>query len=86
MKREKIRNFETFNESTTAPLELRLAYKKWVEAEDPNYLGPGDRDLRMRYFLKLLNDYPNSSTAKLIDSLSSYGEMPRVLKQIRRFA
>ena len=62
------------------PLKLRLAYKKWIESEQPDYFG-GDRDqeLRLNAFMKELDGYSSAETrSKFIKALDSqYGKIPK---------
>jgi hypothetical protein len=61
------------------PLELKLAYQKWIEAEAPDYFG-GDRDqeLRMKNFFKTLDGYSSAETRKtLLKALDEkHGKVP----------
>ena len=61
-------------------MKLRLAYKKWIESEQPDYFG-GDRDqeLRLNAFMKELDGYSSAETrSKFIKALDSqYGKIPK---------
>ena len=74
---------KSFESNLDIPLKLRLAYQKWIESEQPDYFG-GDRDqeLRMKAFMKELNEYSSSETrSKFIKALDSqYGEIPKRFK------
>lgn len=71
---------KSFESNLDIPLKLRLAYQKWIESEQPDYFG-GDRDqeLRMKAFMKELDEYSSSETrSKFIKALDSqYGEIPK---------
>jgi hypothetical protein len=85
--KEEIFKIRTLNESIRIPLDLELSYKKWIESTKPDFFGADNsEELRSKHFLKLLNGYSDSESRKqFIDGLSiKYGELPYLLKQIRR--
>lgn len=79
-----IHTFENFlnEERLNVPVNLRLAYQKWIESEQPGFFGKDrSQELRMKEFFKLLDGYSFDVQCKFIKVLDDkYGKIPQRLR------